>query len=74
LTISETTRTPSAPTSIIQIALRKRIWRVTLDGAFYGDYRSRRHAAESADAAAGTLRKAGSLVRLVSESGETFVC
>jgi hypothetical protein len=51
----------------IQITFRRRIWRVTVDGAFYGDYRSRRHAAESADAAAATLRKAGREVRLLPE-------
>lgn len=57
----------SAAASIIQISLRRRIWRVTLDGAFHGDYRTRRHAAESADAVALSLRKAGRQVRLMTE-------
>lgn len=57
----------STAPSIIQIVLRRRIWRVTLDGAFYGDYRSKRHATESADAAASTLRKAGRQVQLLTE-------
>lgn len=55
----------SALPSTLHITLSRGIWRVTLDGAFYGDYRSRRHAADSADAAAATLRSQGRLVTIV---------
>ena len=41
-----------APRSTFQIALRHGIWRVTLDGAFFGDYRSKTHAIEGLDDAA----------------------
>lgn len=37
--------------SILQITLRHGIWRIWLDGRFFGDYRSRRQAVESAEAA-----------------------
>jgi hypothetical protein len=30
--------------STFQLALRHGIWRVTLDGVFFGDYRSKAHA------------------------------
>jgi len=43
----------------IRTTLSRRIWRVTLDDVFYGDYRSERHAAESAEAAARALRAEG---------------
>ena len=33
-----------APQSTFVVALRHRIWRVTFDGAFFGDYRSERDA------------------------------
>jgi hypothetical protein len=55
----------SAPPSTLRITLSRRIWRVTLDGAFYGDYRSRRHATESAGAAAEALRGQGRIVTIV---------
>ena len=55
----------SAPASTFLIAFNRRIWRVTLDGAFYGDYRSRRHATDSADAAATALRGQGRVVNIV---------
>jgi hypothetical protein len=51
--------------STLEIRLSRRIWRVTLDGAFYGDYRTRRHADESAEAAAAALRKQGRAVEVV---------
>jgi hypothetical protein len=51
--------------AVIQIALFRRIWRVTLDGIFYGDYRSRRQAAEGADVAALALRTDGRNVQIV---------
>jgi hypothetical protein len=55
----------TAPASTLLITLNRRIWRITLDGVFYGDYRSQRHAAESADAAATALRGKGRTVNIV---------
>lgn len=55
----------TAPASTLLITLNRRIWRITLDGVFYGDYRSQRHAAESADAAATALRGKGHTVNIV---------
>jgi hypothetical protein len=57
-------------TSILKITLRRRIWRVTLDDAFYGDYRSHRHAAESAEAAAATLRTQGRRVTILAPEAQ----
>lgn len=51
--------------STLEIHLNRRIWRVTRDGVFYGDYRTRRHADDSAEAAAAVLRAQGSTVRIV---------
>lgn len=51
--------------SMIHISLRHGIWRVTLDGAFYGDYRSRGDATDSANAAAAALRGQGRIVTVV---------
>lgn len=48
----------AAPVNI-RTTLSRRIWRVTLDDVFYGDYRSQRHAVESAEAAARALRAEG---------------
>lgn len=47
------------------ITLKRRVWRITLDGAFYGDYRSQRHAVDSANAAAIALRMSGRAVNIV---------
>jgi hypothetical protein len=55
----------SALPSTLNITLNHRIWRITLDGAFYGDYRTRRHATDSADAAASALRAQGRVVTIV---------
>jgi hypothetical protein len=55
----------NAPASILRITLSRRIWRVTLDGAFYGDFRTQRHAADCADAAATALRSQGRTVTIV---------
>jgi hypothetical protein len=54
-----------AAASTFHITFSRRIWRVTLDGAFYGDYRSCRHATESAEAAAAALRTQGRTVTIV---------
>jgi hypothetical protein len=55
----------SAPVSTLVITLKRRIWRITLDGVFYGDYRTARHATESAEAAAAALRHQGRRVNVV---------
>jgi hypothetical protein len=55
----------SAPPSVLQITLSRSIWRVTLDGVFYGDYRTQRHATDSADAAADALRRQGRVVNIL---------
>jgi hypothetical protein len=55
----------NAPISTLFTTLRRGIWRVTLDGAFYGDYRSARHASDSVEAAALALRKAGRVVNVI---------
>lgn len=57
--------TPAASTLLI--TLKRRVWRITLDGAFYGDYRSARHAVESANAAAIALRNDGHTVNIVTD-------
>lgn len=51
--------------STLEITFKRSIWRLTLDGVFYGDYRSRRHATDSADAAARDLRAKGRTVTIV---------
>lgn len=48
----------AAPVNI-RTTLSRHIWRVTLDSVFYGDYRTERHAVESAEAAARALRAEG---------------
>ncbi len=55
----------NAPSSIFHITVRHSIWRVTLDGVFYGDYRSLGQAADSADVAAAALRAQGRTVKIV---------
>ena len=61
----------SARASTLNITLSHRIWRITLDGAFYGDYRIRRHATDSADAAAAALRAQGRVVTIVGPPANT---
>ena len=55
----------STPPSTLCITLSHRIWRITIDGAFYGDYRTRRHATDSADAAVAALRAQGKVVNVI---------
>lgn len=54
----------AAPSTLV-ISLKRRIWRITLDGVFYGDYRTERHARESADAAVSAIRKQGRTADIV---------
>jgi hypothetical protein len=55
----------SEPASTFHIGERHSIWRVTLDGAFYGDYRTLDQATEGADAGAAPLRARGTKVTIV---------
>ena len=55
----------SAPPSTFHIHLRRGIWRVTLDHVFYGDYRAKDHAVESAESGAQALRERGRNVQIV---------
>lgn len=55
----------SQTVSTFQISERHSILRVTLDGEFYGDYRSLSLATEGADAGAATLRAKGNKVTVV---------
>jgi hypothetical protein len=50
---------------VLMVVLRQGIWRVTKDGAFHGDYRSKATASESAETAAIALRRAGRAVKIV---------
>lgn len=63
--------TVTATPAILQITLNRRIWRVTLDDVFYGDYRTHRHAAESAEAKAAALRAQGRRVTIIAPQGPT---
>lgn len=51
--------------AILRITLNHRIWRITIDGVFYGDYRTHRHATDSADAVVATLRAEGRVVNVI---------
>jgi hypothetical protein len=55
----------NSPASTLLITFKRGIWRITLDGAFYGDYRSQRHAVDSANAAATALRAKGRTINIV---------
>jgi hypothetical protein len=60
----------SVPLSTLRITLSRGIWRVTLDGAFCGDYRTRDHAIEGADAAAAALRCRGRTVTILTPEAD----
>lgn len=49
----------SAPASVFHLAVRHQIWRVTLDGAFFGDYRSKSQAMEGVDEARRAMKTVG---------------
>jgi hypothetical protein len=55
----------STPPSTLRIIVRHSIWRVTLDGAFYADYRSLDDATDGAEVAAVGLRADGRTVTIV---------
>ncbi len=56
----------SSEPATFRIAVRHSIWRVTLDDAFYGDYRSLSSATEAADA---SLRAKGRKVTIAAPTG-----
>jgi hypothetical protein len=58
-----------APHSTFRLATRHGIWRVTLDGAFFGDYRSKQHALEGLEDARRALVGAGRDVEIVAPKG-----
>jgi len=62
-------RCVSEPASVLRITFGRGIWRVTLDGAFYGDYRTRGNAIEGADAAANALRAKGRKITILTPAG-----
>jgi hypothetical protein len=57
--------------SILQIVLRRGIWRVWLDGKVFGDYRSKSQALEAAQAAQRAMAGVGRIAEVVlnSETG-----
>lgn len=55
--------------SIFRIQLRSGIWGATLDGDFYGDYRTLSLARESVDEKARAIQAAGRSVHIVTLSG-----
>lgn len=59
----------TAPVSIFAINLHHGIWRMTLDGRFFGDYRSKEQALEGVAAARIVLGAVGSSARVVISHG-----
>ncbi|MCR6643817.1 MAG: hypothetical protein NVV62_04480 [Terricaulis sp.] len=51
--------------STFQITLRHGIWRILLDGRFFGDYRSRDHAMEGAEEARRAMAAGGRLASII---------
>lgn len=51
--------------SIFRITLRHGIWRVTLDGRFFGDYRSKADAIESVEEARSALAAGGRMTSII---------
>lgn len=50
---------------VFVVTLRHGIWRITKDGVFYGDYRTKAHAIEGAEAARKALKQAGRTAKIV---------
>jgi len=50
--------------SILQITLRHGIWRIRLDGEFFGDYRSKSHALEAANTAQRAMAETGRIAEV----------
>jgi hypothetical protein len=55
--------------STFEIAERHGIWRVTLDGVFFGDYRSQANALDGLGDAQRALAAAGRVVNVVAPEG-----
>jgi len=56
--------------STLQITLWHDIWRMSLDGRFFGDYRSREDAVSAAEAAQAVMVAIGGLAEIVITSDE----
>ena len=54
----------AAPKSLFQLTRRHQIWRVTLDGVFFGDYRSKQQAMDGVADARRALDAAGRTVEI----------
>ncbi len=62
---------PGAPlNSIFHIQQRHRIWHVLVDGAFFGDYRSKSLALDSVEEAKRALEQSGRSVKVVTAPDE----
>lgn len=61
----------SSAKSVFLVTQRRRIWRVTLNDVFFGDYRSKRNALESIEEASRTLSAAGKTPTILVAAGET---
>jgi hypothetical protein len=55
--------------SNLQITLRHGIWRIWLDGKFFGDYRSLSEAVDGAEAAQRAMAAQGTIVDIVVRAG-----
>ena len=60
----------NGPTSIFAINLHHGIWRATLDGRFFGDYRSKAQALDGVTEARLALGEVGRLARVVTSDDE----
>lgn len=58
-----------APQSVFNITLHHDIWQVTLDGMFFGSYRSKSNAIESISERQRILEAAGHRVKIVAPGG-----
>jgi hypothetical protein len=55
----------SAPPSTFELKVHHGIWRVTLDGLFFGDYRSKANAVEGIGESQRALAGAGRFVKII---------
>lgn len=58
----------TATRSTLQITLRHAIWRVWLDGKFFGDYRAKSQAVEAAEAAQRAMATTGRIADIVDKT------
>ena len=58
-----------APQSTFHVTLYNDIWRVTLDGVFFGSYRTKSNAIESIGDRRRTLEAAGRRVKIITPDG-----